>query len=134
MSRFIWKEEYSLGIEIIDSQHKELVALLEKTYDNFLNKSPKDELVRLVNELDQFATIHLGTEEKYFDLFNYEGKDLHIKIHNDMRSQIATFNKRVEAEGAKVAMEIIDFLENWLIEHIENIDKKYVQCFKEHGL
>ena len=32
------------------------------------------------------------------------------------------------------AFELVDFLEDWLINHLMTVDQKYVKCFHDHGL
>ena len=33
-----------------------------------------------------------------------------------------------------LAFGLIDFLEDWFLDHLANEDQKYAQCFKAHGL
>lgn len=134
MTNFAWKDEYAFGIEIIDSQHKELVQLLDKTYNSFYKFDSQQELARLLNEIKEFALIHFATEEKYFDLFSFEGSQEHKQKHSDLKEKVGSFITRFETEGTKITIELVDFLEDWIVDHMEVMDKKYVKNFKEHGL
>ena len=44
------------------------------------------------------------------------------------------FESKIKNNEIEISFELIDFLEDWWIYHLQNQDQKYVKCFKEHGL
>ena len=46
---------------------------------------------------------------------------------------IAYCNRVIEGDY-HIASEILEYLKQWLVNHIQITDKKYVECFKENGL
>ena len=78
--------------------------------------------------------ILIRTEEKYFILFNYELKDEHTRLHLQLKEQLMGLMKEYEIKGRDMLPALLDFLEDWLVVHLNDEDKKYVKCFKEHGL
>jgi len=129
-----WKDEYSLGIDVIDNQHRQFLELMDQAYEAFYKKESKEEISVLLGNLKDYTYMHFGTEEKYFDLFNYELKSMHIEYHTKLKEQLADLMKDFEVKGLDTVPALVDFLENWLVVHLEHEDKKYVHCFKEHGL
>ncbi len=129
-----WKDEYDLGMPIIDTQHKHFLELMNQAYDAFYNKQTDEELAVLIENLKNYALLHFGTEEKYFDLFNYENKEEHVKKHLELKGKLMILMKEFHVKGGDMIPELIDFLEDWLVVHLNYEDKKYVRCFKEHGL
>jgi len=129
-----WKDEYSLGIDILDNQHRQFLELMDQAYTAFYKKESKEELGILLSDLKDYTYLHFSTEEKYFDLFHYELKDMHIEYHTKLKEQLAVLMKNFEIKGLDTVPALVDFLENWLVVHLEHEDKKYVRCFKEHGL
>lgn len=138
MEKFIWSEEYSVGINEIDGQHKHFFEIANKIIDIIKEQSAtKEEIFNLLEELGNYAFYHFGAEESYFDKFNYQEAPLHIDTHNKYRETIRKYLEDIRKEGVdinKMAEEIAFYSSDWLLKHIVLMDKKYTVYFKEHGL
>lgn len=128
---FIWKEEYSVNVKQLDDQHKFFLGIMDKCYEAIQEKK---ELKKTINELIEYADLHFKTEERYFDEFQYDGAAEHKQAHQDLRDKIKLILLKNEADQTKKAFEFLDFLEDWLVDHLANMDKKYTYCFNKHGL
>ncbi len=131
---FQWKEEYSVHVKEIDDQHKRLVETIFKLFTAINQQSAGDIFKNILNDLTEYVEHHFSTEEKYFKAFNYEFADEHIKEHRRFAEKIADFKKRYVNHEIEISFELIDFLEDWLLEHLITADQKYVNCFASHGL
>ena len=66
--------------------------------------------------------------------FNFPEYQSHRNEHLDFKDKtIACYNKLVRGDY-QITNEILEYLKQWLINHIQGTDKKYVDCFKENGL
>jgi hemerythrin-like metal-binding protein len=138
MNKFVWTDEYSLGIGIIDEQHKHFFEIVNKIYD-VVEKSKNDraEIIKVVDELKNYALFHLSTEEKYFNQFAYSDIANHMKYHAAFKKQTGEFTDRInnaKEDLPKLVVEMADFAQNWLTKHILVADKMYAPFFKQHGL
>ena len=131
---FIWKPEYKFDIKEIDDQHQYFVGIMDKLYDAIINNLPREELGQLLKELINYAVDHFNTEEKYFTEFNYEGTEDHKAKHQELKDKVLDFQKKFEDNSSDISVDLIDFLEDWLVDHLLNLDQKYVDCFHQHGL
>jgi len=134
-----WKDQYSVQVKEIDEQHKKLLIIINQLYEAIKSQSSHKNLVTLVKELIDFSEYHFTTEEKYFDLCNYEDKEPHKKEHQKFKEKIlTTYNtcRSSECQGQEleIAFELIDFMEDWFVEHFISMDQKYIPCFKKYGL
>lgn len=129
-----WSKEYEFGLKEIDEQHKQLVQTLNEVYQLLLAGKSGDDLKPSMDGIIAFANLHFSTEEKYFDQFHYEGKVEHKIEHEKLKQKIAYYYQQIITEKKDLAFELLDFLEDWLVEHLAQMDKKYVQCFKDNGL
>jgi hemerythrin-like metal-binding protein len=132
--QFEWKEEYSVGVKEIDYQHKQLVITIEKLSQAISEGHAKEVLHEILDTLAKYAVDHFQTEEKYFDQFNYEFSKEHKELHADFKAKVVEFIEKAKSNQIKVSFELIDFLEDWLLDHLVTADQKYVKCFKENGL
>ena len=131
---FLWKPEYKFDIKEIDAQHQYFVGLIDGLYDSILNNLTREELGKILDSLVAYAADHFKTEEKYFTEFNYEGAAEHKIKHQELTTKILDFQKKFKENKTDISIELIDFLEDWLVDHLINLDRKYVDCFHEHGL
>ena len=133
MEKLEWKKEYSVGVEMIDEQHKMFIGIINELYVAIIEKKEKQILDDVFKQLVAYTQFHFQTEERYFDEFHYEGAEEHKMAHKKLCDQIADLQKR-EGSIMENPFELMDFLEDWLVDHIMGMDKKYGPCFNEHGL
>ena len=132
-----WREEFALGISEINEQHKKILAIINNLSEIFQEKKHYEQGVidQIIQELNDYANYHFQTEEKYFDLFNYQDAEAHIKIHNQYREKISEWRQQYEKENdPKIFFDVSEFLKNWWVWHINNTDRAYVPLLKENGL
>ncbi|NTW26932.1 MAG: hemerythrin family protein [Candidatus Moranbacteria bacterium] len=132
---FIWDEKYSVGVAEIDEQHKKLVATIAKLNEAISKaKSIEKDVKSVLTELKQYVEVHFSTEEKYFKEFNYEFAEQHILEHREFAKKIESFYEKYAGNEVEISFELIDFLEDWLLDHMMTQDRKYMHCFAENGL
>jgi hemerythrin len=129
-----WTKDLSVNVEEIDKQHQAFLGILNSLYTVLNSSSANAEIRAILQQLKSYKEFHFATEEKYFAMFNYELAEQHKEEHRKLSAKIEEFIKRFEVEGDKVLIDLVDFLEDWLVDHLGNQDKKYSQCFNEHGL
>lgn len=133
--RMEWTEEYSVGVKEIDEQHKYFFRMLNDIFDIFY--SPDRQPQQILNVFDQafnYGKYHFATEEKYFNQFNYDGAEEHIIAHQKFAEKMQELHKQFENDKKDPTLELLDTLEDWLVNHINKMDKKYTKCFNDHGL
>ena len=132
----IWKPEYSVGVKEIDAQHQRLVELINQTYDSVYKNSSKDETLKIVQAVLDHGILHFKTEEKYFDKFHYPLAEEHKKEHVKLLANASSFKTKINdsVDYKKETMNFLDFLEDWLVDHMMVQDKKYSVFFNQNGL
>lgn len=134
MSLITWKDEYSVGVELIDNQHKKIFEAINELYASMKKKESQKYLEKILEKLHDYATYHFATEEGYFKKFGYEEGEKHTKEHQYYVEKVEDFQKSYEKGDVTLSFDMIDFLEDWILKHVTVTDKKYTKCFKEHGL
>ncbi len=67
-------------------------------------------------------------------LYGYPDYDKHTQVHNQFVKQVMEFYKDFQAGKVFVDLRIINFLKNWILKHILDMDKEYVSFFVDRGL
>ncbi|HEX2393986.1 MAG TPA: bacteriohemerythrin [Bacteroidales bacterium] len=131
---FKWTDQMSVNSSEIDDQHKRLVGFLNDMYQAFLDRQHIEKVGPIIDEMAAYAKYHFGTEEKYFATFRFEGSAEHILEHLDFRHKVEEFISKFKKNNSALTYEVMNFLRNWLNNHIMVTDRKYIECFKTNGV
>lgn len=132
-----WENKFELGINEIDEQHKNMLSIINKLYDMLddVKSNDQTEIDRIIKEMAEYALYHFATEEKYFELFDYDNKEAHVKIHDQYRTKIEDWQKRYnENKDKAIFFEVSNFLHDWWTWHINNTDREYVPFMKANNV
>ena len=129
-----WTDDLSVGIASIDGQHKVLVNLINELNSAMRQRKSDDVLVGVLGKLKQYTVKHFAAEEEFFDRFGYPDAPSHKKAHHELVEQVLAFEQELKSGRAKVTMEIMRFLKDWLVGHIMGTDKLYIPFLKSKGV
>ncbi len=129
-----WNNNYCLGIQIIDAEHKRLFNILNKAIDAKEHSDNKEELMEALEEMTKYALVHFKTEEGYMREFNYPEYGNHKKEHSSFFDKTIAYFERVVSSDYHLANELIEYLKQWLVNHIQVSDRQFIDCFKTNGL
>lgn len=136
--RYTWTEEYSVGVEEIDEQHKEFIRICNSLLELEESESyTQEEALIKIGQLGTYALFHLSTEEEDFKIVNYPNTTEHTEIHNKFREKVKNFEQQFRNEDRDqklILKEIAEFAGDWLLGHILVEDKKYSKFFNENGI
>jgi hemerythrin len=126
----IWSNDYSVGSVLIDSQHKELVAMTNELFRGCEQMNGRiASFMKTIHKAVNYAKTHFSTEEVFMRKVDYPDYVAHKKEHEDFVNEVLRQVKNFEA-GACSPLEFAQFLKNWLLNHIAVCDKKYVPYLK----
>ncbi len=135
MELITWDQNYSVGVAEIDEQHKKIITIINQLYQLFSEKKMDADINPTFEELVSYADIHFSTEERYFELCNYEKRGSHIEMHNKYREEVQELKNKYENEKSEaIFFEVTNFLREWWVWHITKADQDYVDCFHKYGL
>ena len=120
-----WKDEYSVGIQSIDQQHKIWIGLINKLHDAMSKGEGKKILSDIYEEIVAYTKTHLKNEEILFQKYSFPDIAAHKLVHDKLTQQVLDKQKEIQEGKTVLTMEVMTFLKNWLIDHIQNTDKKY---------
>lgn len=134
MALISWNQDLSVNIQMIDKQHQKLVAMLNELNDAMRERKSKEILGKTIANLADYALTHFMTEERLFDKHQYPHQAAHKQEHNSFAEKVAQFKTRHERGEVALSIEMMIFLKDWLINHIQGSDKKYGPFLNERGL
>jgi len=129
----IWKPSLETGHAKIDEQHRGLADAYNNLYLAMKEGKGKDELGRTLSFLRTCTIEHFCMEAELMDRFGYPGTLEHKGIHGSLLSQVEELCVRFEAGRMALTLPVTDFLEGWLIDHIQGEDVRLAQFLKLRG-
>jgi hemerythrin len=127
-----WDKKYETGIKIIDDQHMQWIFLTKKLLDAMLTGTIKEELDVIFWETFQYSQTHLKYEETLMEQYNFPGLKRHKELHANLLIHLESIKSKIESNleseesSSEDAINLCQVFQKWLIDHIENEDKKYI--------
>ena len=134
MVYFKWEDQYSLGIEFIDEQHKSLVKLINILHGNLAEGTTDEIIDETLSSLIDYTVYHFNSEEEMLKTYGYPSYQDHKKHHDALAQQILDIQKNIQNRSSDLSHDVTDFLVHWLVAHIVNEDKQYLQYFKDNNI
>jgi len=129
-----WRESFSVGIELFDQQHKELLKMLNEVFE-VIRKSKNDKaLAPVLTRLEEYVEVHFGDEERKMRLHDFNGYADHKKEHQELTASLKDLRRRFNPSSTGLSVPLMRFLESWLVDHIIGTDMKYKPFFQNKGL
>ena len=116
MAYIIWTDDFSTGINVIDSQHKRIIHYINQLTDAQNLKEPELLSEVLVNLID-YTFSHFAFEESLMEEAGYNAVAIHKQTHNAFREKINKYQDR-HKQGEDISEELFQLLNVWLMSHI----------------
>jgi len=131
-----WTDELSVGVELIDEQHKYFIGLINRLVEVVEKKEPRSVSDMVLQELRNYTKFHFDTEEKLFEQVKYDKLKEHAYEHRKLASVVDAFIVRAQRSNYNYATInlLIAFLIDWLVFHLDKVDKQYIDIFHQHGI
>jgi len=120
-----WNDTYSVGIHEIDEQHQILVELINKLYTALARRASNGIVEGVLAELVRYTRVHFATEECLMRVFGYPGYEEHKVAHDRLVARVELFLTDFRERGPKGGLDLLYFLREWLMRHINEEDKAY---------
>ncbi|MBU7007425.1 bacteriohemerythrin [Phosphitispora fastidiosa] len=134
MSYISWDDKFITGIRLIDDQHKALVQLINNLHDAMMIGKGKQAVSKVIQELVDYTVSHFSTEEKFMIKYSYPWMLPHRSEHKKFVDKVSEFQKGYNEGKMSLSIEIMNFLKDWLVNHIQSTDKKLGPFLSEKGL
>ena len=134
MPDFGWDEKYSVGIQSIDEQHKEIFRLMDQLFQALKSGKAAQSVLRIIAALKHYAITHFEKEEYLFRQFKFEDSASHIREHEQFIEKITALKADAKSGRLASSFELLHFLKIWINHHIMVVDKGYSECFQKNGL
>lgn len=130
-----WNNQMSVGLQMFDTEHHKLVGMLNELYDAIMIGKGKEVLKPILDGLIEYTSTHFAHEEEQMNKYGFPELTTHRKEHQDLTKQVLQVQAKFNGGATSaLSMEVLAFLKNWLVNHIQGTDKKYGPFLKSKGI
>jgi hemerythrin len=134
MALITWNESFSVKVKQFDDQHKKLIDMVNELHDAMKVGKGKDVLEKILAGLIQYTVTHFANEERLMKQHNYPEYEQHKKEHNLLTLQVNDVQRKFREGGAVLSQSVLQFLKEWLQNHIQGTDKNYAPFLNGKGI
>lgn len=117
-----WKDDYNIGINVIDEQHKKLFEIANRAYDVIKNDfyiDKYDKIVAIIEELKDYTKFHFTTEEEYMLSINYKRFFSQKMEHDKFIEEMNKVNlEEIDINQDKYLTDLLEVVVQWISNHI----------------
>ncbi|MCB1959909.1 MAG: hemerythrin family protein [Rhodocyclaceae bacterium] len=130
---FEWSDSYCAGIQEVDEQHKELLIALNEVAAAVREGADTARQRALLDALAENARAHFSLEESLMRVSNYPEFQSHKQLHEELMGQMLGVQERLDLGEECISFELLHFLKVWLINHINEADRRFCVYFLSVG-
>ena len=129
-----WNSSYSVGVLTLDSQHTILFDILNELHDAMMEGKASNLTGPILRKLVTYTREHFAAEEGLLTKSQYPGLEAHKLLHRDLIKQVEDYSERFERGEITLNLHLLNFLRDWLTNHIMKVDQEYGPWLNEHGV
>jgi hemerythrin len=135
MPFIVWTGEMSVGVKMLDNDHKKLAILINDLHEGLMAGRDSETLEHIFDELIAYSRLHFAHEEQLLAEAGYSGAPAHKKEHELKVDQVLKLQARfLSARESADYLEVLDQLKDWLFKHTQGTDKDFVDHLKATGV
>ena len=131
MGQITWKESYSIGITVIDDQHKILIGLINELYEAQRHGTGQLIVGEVLKKLTDYTIYHFTMEEEMLFKNMFPQLDEHKKEHLGFIENLTALQKDADRNNLLLTLKTLNFLKDWTITHILGSDREYADYLRD---
>lgn len=128
MPHLVWTNDLNTGIDVIDSQHRQIVNYINQLHDN-QQTYDRTVVAAIIDAMIDYTVSHFGFEETLMEDAGYEFVRPHKRVHELFIKRIDDLKTRF-SKGEDILEELLSLLTRWLLNHIKHDDAGYISSVK----
>ena len=124
MSLMQWKPEYSVGVESMDDEHREMIGLINDIYDKLESDPDADQIEQCLGDIFSTISMHFALEERLMRKNNYAEYQPHKDDHEELLDRIRDLMDDFAADTSSGAVKLEQSLSDWFAGHFSTFDAR----------
>lgn len=124
-----WFGRVEMGIPCVDSDHRILLRLLNHLEGALTDREDVSVVGSILDSLTEYTHYHFDREERLMELAGFPGLGEHRRMHRRLAGEVGAYLADLRAAPESFdAHGLRDFVQGWLIDHIQGDDFAYQEA------
>lgn len=110
MKKILWNQELSVGVEEIDSQHKELLRIANGLIQAVCLGRNEKTINNVLKKLREYTVFHFNSEEKFMESIGYNKRAQHVEEHFKLKMNVKAFQREIYMGKAISPDDLVEFI------------------------
>ncbi len=119
-----WKSHYSVGVEAVDHEHREIIDLINETHERLVAGAEKPDISAFLGEIFRGISAHFALEEKFMREHGYDQLSEHKAAHEELLEDIRDIMDGYEADPQGARAQLSGRLDSWFTDHFKTHDAR----------
>ena len=133
MSKLQWIEEYGIGNEFLDDQHRLIFKTIGDLEEQLNAEAHSEVCSEIISTMVEYSARHFKSEEAYMAQIGYPELEQHRQKHRDFIKKTMEFCRAAIHDTGDFSGQILVYLKEWWVHHILEEDMKYHDHNKQSG-
>jgi hemerythrin len=127
-----WEKRYSVGIEAVDHEHRELVELINRLHEQAKAQGSKVAVLGFFGDLYKAISAHFALEERFMREKGYDQLRQHKGDHERLLDEIRDIMEDYEVNDIFEERQLAQRLDAWFSRHFESHDARLHRALGNH--
>lgn len=127
-----WEKRYSVGIEAVDHEHRELVELINRLHEQAKAQGSKVAVLGFFGDLYKAVSAHFALEERFMREKGYDQLRQHKGDHERLLDEIRDIMEDYEVNDLFEERLLAQRLDAWFSRHFESHDARLHRALGNH--
>ena len=124
MSLINWRDEFSVGVDAVDHEHREMIELINELDDAMSKDAEHTDVIESLGEIYARIAAHFALEEKIMRDARYSALEPHKQDHELLLDELTDIIDSVDADGRYDRDDLSRTLDRWFSDHFRVHDAK----------
>ena len=124
MTLIAWRNEFSVGVDAVDHEHREMIALINELDEAMQDDASQATVVEALGEIYARISAHLALEEKTMRDARYSQLAEHKQDHEQLLDELLDVIDSVDDEGRYDRADLSRSLDRWFSDHFRTHDAR----------
>jgi hemerythrin-like metal-binding protein len=134
MEHVAWDPSFSVHVDRLDQDHRELFAMVDKLFTAIAKGQGRTIVDQLIKVLFDYTRYHFSAEEALMAKAKYPGLSAHRVEHRNLLSRISEIRCELAEDPTSEPIQLADLMQKWLAKHIRKSDQEYSSLMNTVGI
>ena len=124
----------TVGVRAMGDQHGILMDTMNELRQALVNGSKRAVVNDQINKLIEYTRMHFRNEENLLTQFDFPGLAAQKSEHRRLLAQLQdSLHRQQQGEAVSIG-DLLSFLHDWFLNHVESEDRQYGPWLNSHGV